>query len=347
MSDRRAFSAPRVTVFTPVYNRERTLRATIDSVLAQTYGDFELLLVDDGSKDTSVEIVRSYSDPRIRLVVHERNQGIPRTRNHGLELARGEFLAILDSDDVANPTRLAHQVAFLERHAEVAAVGSWLTKMDARGRTRGFMMRPTHPDDVRAHILFVSCFKNPAMMARTEILRRFGYRDEFVYCQDIDLWGRISEQHRLANLPRFLTRYRSGGESRRDEALAFRLKMLAARGMLTTFGIRFGDDELERHVRLRNVSGLEPGADFMDWLDDWLARILEQNARVRTYPEPHLTHAATERWLLVARRALACRSVPLRRIRQAPMQRHAAACIGHHALRALRDAPPALASLFR
>ena len=104
MSDQdRATAAPRVTVFMPVHNRERTLREAIDSVLGQTYAHFELLLVDDGSKDSSVAIIRSYADPSVRLVVHERNQGIPKTRNHGLELARGEFLAILDSDDVENP----------------------------------------------------------------------------------------------------------------------------------------------------------------------------------------------------------------------------------------------------
>jgi glycosyltransferase involved in cell wall biosynthesis len=345
VSDTPTAALPRVTVFTPVHNRERTLRATIDSVLAQTYGDFELLLVDDGSKDKSIEIARSFSDPRVRLVVHEQNQGIPKTRNHGLELARGEFLAILDSDDLAAPTRLAYQVDFLVRHPEIAAVGSWLTRIDAQGRSRGFIVRPTHPDDVRAHILFVSCFKNPAMMARTAVLRRFRYREEFVYCQDIDLWGRISEQHRLANLPRFLTRYRSGGESRRDEALGFRLKMRAARELLSALGVGFDDEDLARHVRLRNVAGFEPDAEFMDWLDDWLVRILEQNRRTRSYPEPHFTHAATERWLLVAMRAMAHRSVSLRRILRAPLRRHAVACIAHHAGRALRDAPPALSSL--
>lgn len=336
---------PRVTVFMPVYNRERTLHAAIDSVLGQTYGDFELLLIDDGSKDSSIEIIRSYTDPRIRLIVHEQNQGIPKTRNHGLELARGDLLAILDSDDVANRTRLARQVEFLDRYPDVAAVGSWLTRIDGTGRTRGLIVRPTRPDDVRAHILFVSCFKNPAMMARTAVMRRYGYREEFTYCQDIDLWGRISEQHRLANLPKFLTRYRSGGESRRDEALAFRMKMMAARNQLATLGVRFDDGDLARHVCLRNVSALVPTPEFLDWSDEWLVRILEQNQRTRSYPEPHLTLAATERWLMIAMRAIACRSAPLRRILHAPLRRHAPACVARLAGSALRDAPPALASL--
>ena len=345
MSDHDAAAAPRVTVFMPVYNRERTLRTAIDSVLGQTYRDFELLLIDDGSKDTSIEILRSYTDPRVRVVVHEHNQGIPKTRNHGLELARGELLAILDSDDIANPTRLARQVAFLDRNPDIAAVGSWLTKIDAQGRTRGILTRPTSPDDVRAHILFISCFKNPAMMARTAVLRQYRYREEFVYCQDIDLWARISEHHRLANIPRFLTRYRSGGESRRDEDLAARMKAMAARGQLSALGVRFDDRDLARHVQLRNIADLQPDADFVDWCEDWLQRLLARNRHTRSYPEPHLTIAATERWLLVAMRALACHSTPLRRILSAPLRRHAGACLAHYAGNSMRNLPPALASL--
>jgi glycosyltransferase involved in cell wall biosynthesis len=338
--------SPRVTVFMPVYNREHTLREAIDSVLGQTYPNFELLLVDDGSSDGSLDIVHGYRDSRVRLVVHERNLGIPATRNHGLELARGELLALLDSDDVATPTRLRRQVDFLDRRPDVAAVGSWLTKIDASGRTRGFITRPTRPLEIRAHILFVSCFKNPAMMARTEILRRFGYREEFRYCQDIDLWARVSARHALANIPRFLTRYRSGGESRRDEDLALRLKMAAARYQLVDFGIDFDEEDLARHVQLRNVGTLRPDAEFVSWCEDWLQRILAHNARHPSFPEPHLAHAATERWLLVALRALATGSVPIRRLARGRFLRRAPGCVGRQTLFRLGDTPAALASLF-
>lgn len=307
---------PRVTVFMPVFNREKTLRESIDSVLAQTFPDFELLLIDDGSKDRSVEIVRSYPDPRIRLVAHERNQGIPRTRNHGLEQARGEYLMILDSDDVATPSRLRRQVVFLDRHPDIAAVGSWLTRIDASGRTTGFMVRPTRPEDIQARMLFVSCFKNPAMTARTEVLRRFRYREEFVYCQDIDLWARVSARHRLANLPLFLTRYRTGGESRRDEALALRMKMLAARGQLESFGLDFGEQDLERHVLLRNVAEFVPSAEYVDWCDEWLVRLLERNRRCGAFPEPHFTQAAVDRWILLGLRAWGAGTVSLQRVRR-------------------------------
>jgi hypothetical protein len=199
---------------------------------------------------------------------------------------------------------------------------------------------------VRAHILFVSCFKNPAMTARTDVLRRFGYREQFTYCQDIDLWARVSETHALANLPRFLTRYRSGGESRRDEALAFRMKMMAARTQLESLGVSFDDADLERHVRLRNVVEFAPDAQYLEWLDDWLARIRAANARHPIYPEPELTFAAAERWLLVALRALRSGRAAIERIRRSPLRGHAARAAMHRGAVGLRDLAPATASLF-
>lgn len=331
----------------PVFNREQTLRPAVESVLAQTYGDFELLIIDDGSTDASCDVVRSYPDPRVRLVVHERNRGIPATRNHGLEAARGEFLALLDSDDIAAKSRLERQVAFLDEHRDVAAVGSWLTKIDRAGRRKGWILRPTRTRDIRARILFVSCFKNPAMTARTEVMRRFGYREEFRYCQDIDLWARISTHHALANLPRFLTRYRSGGESRRDEGLAFRLKMLAARHQLEEFGIAFDENDLDSHVRLRNLARSKPDLAYLDWCEDWLDRILDRNSRARAFPEPELADAATERWLLVASRALKLGAAPLRRIGRDRWLKRAPAYLARRAAYGIRSLPPALASLLR
>ena len=101
---------PQVTVFIPVYNRERYVGPAIDSILAQNFSDYELLLIDDGSTDLSLERMRAYTDPRVRIVCNKRNRGIPRTRNTGLQLARGKYIAMLDSDDLAHPKRLEKQV---------------------------------------------------------------------------------------------------------------------------------------------------------------------------------------------------------------------------------------------
>ena len=125
--------SPKVTAVIPVYNREKYLRGAIESILAQTFTDFELLVIDDGSTDGSREAIRSYHDPRIRLMCNETNQGIPKTRNRGIQFARGEYLAFLDSDDWAYPERLAKQVAFLDSHPDYAAVGAWIDVDGRRG----------------------------------------------------------------------------------------------------------------------------------------------------------------------------------------------------------------------
>src|SRR5262245_19762108 len=117
--------SPKVSVVIAVYNREKYVRSAVDSILSQTFSDFELLVIDDGSTDGSIAVVQSHSDPRIRLIRNHTNFGVSATRNKGIQLARGEYLAFLDSDDWAYPDRLAKQIAFLDNHSEYAAVGSW------------------------------------------------------------------------------------------------------------------------------------------------------------------------------------------------------------------------------
>ncbi|MBW2258128.1 MAG: glycosyltransferase family 2 protein, partial [Deltaproteobacteria bacterium] len=116
----RKTSAPKVSVVIPVYNRERYIGQAIDSILSQSFRDFELIVVDDGSSDGTPAVVERCGDPRVRLVRHETNQGIPRTRNRGLLEARGEYVAWLDSDDVALPQRLRVQVDVLDRSPGIA-----------------------------------------------------------------------------------------------------------------------------------------------------------------------------------------------------------------------------------
>ena len=322
--------APQVTVFMAVYNRERLLRHSIESILAQSFGDFEFLLIDDGSTDRSAEIVRSYTDPRIRLVVHSTNQGIPKTRNHSLHLARGEYLAILDSDDLAHPRRLEKQVAFLDGHRDVAAAGSWAKRVNRRGRTVGLILRPLGSREIRARLLFVGCFKNPTMMARTEVMKEFGYRDEFVYCQDIDLWARISRKYALVNLPEFLICYRTGGMSHESDELTREMKTRIARDQLHDLGVAFDQRDLDWHYGLRSMAGLRPSREFVEWAEDWLERMIRANAQSRCYPEPEFSQAAAERWFWLGFAALAAGRDPRPFLANPRFRRLAPACLTRH-----------------
>src|SRR5688572_15667789 len=199
--------APKVSVFIPVYNRERYLCVAVNSILAQTFTDFELLLVDDGSTDGSLALLERYAarDRRVRVEANGTNLGIPRTRNRGLELARGEYIALLDSDDYAYPGRLEAQVRFLDAHPDHVQVGSWGSFMDDAGRLRRRLRRqPVASADVDAELLFRCCLSNRSIMARAAVLRSYGYREEFPRCQDYDMHVRLAERHRMANLPSIL-----------------------------------------------------------------------------------------------------------------------------------------------
>jgi glycosyltransferase involved in cell wall biosynthesis len=125
---------PRVTVVMAVYNAAQFLREAIASVLSQTYTDFELIVVDDASTDDSSAILRSYNDPRIRIIRHQTNLGASLSRNDALAAARGELIAIMDADDVCAPTRIERQVEFLQAHPAVGLVGCGIyDNIDASG----------------------------------------------------------------------------------------------------------------------------------------------------------------------------------------------------------------------
>jgi glycosyltransferase involved in cell wall biosynthesis len=320
---------PKVTVVIPVYNREKYVRDAIASILAQTFTDFELLVIDDGSTDGSQEVVRSYCDPRIRLVCNETNQGIPKTRNTGIRLARGEYLAFLDSDDWACPERLMKQVAFLDDHPDYVAVGAWIEWMDEEGRPLGRIKRKAvSPEEIAAQRLFRSGIENSASMARTVVLRNYGHQEQFDISEDFDLWSRIAAQHKLATLPEVLGRRRihSGqimlrqASHKKDR----RLKIYASQ--LQALGITFTDTDLERHALLRSMRKLKftPDLAYLEWAEDWLLRLEAANQQVQCYPEPAFSQVLGQLWFKVCWHASASRGwTAWRRFCKSPLRKDA------------------------
>ncbi|MBX3024837.1 glycosyltransferase family 2 protein [bacterium] len=294
-------SAPRVTVVIPAFNRERFVGAAIESILAQSYPDFELLVIDDGSSDRTRDVVRACRDPRLRLLCHERNQGLPRVRNAGVDEARGQYLAFLDSDDVARPYRLARQVACLDRHPELAAVGAWIDWMDEQGRPLGRVKRrPVRPDDVAALRLFRQGIENTASLARTAILRQFRHDERFAVSEDFELWARVAGDHPIANLPEVLVRRRAHPQQTsrdRDEETRRYRQMIYAR-QLAALGVPFTEEDLRRHHLLRRMrkSGYAPDRAFVDWTEAWLRGLQAANAQTRRYPEPALSRLLGALW---------------------------------------------------
>jgi glycosyltransferase involved in cell wall biosynthesis len=195
----------------PVYNSERYVAEAVESILAQTFPDFEFLIVDDGSTDASLAILQKYAarEPRIRLISRP-NTGYVVALNEMLELARGEFVARMDSDDVCLPDRFERQVAFLRANPGVLAVGGAVILIDQDGAELITIPFPGHDHEIQELALSGSTpLSHPAAMVRREALDAVGgYRKELVPAEDLDLWLRLGERGRLANLSQVVLRYR-------------------------------------------------------------------------------------------------------------------------------------------
>lgn len=200
--------SPRISVLMSVHNGERWLREAVDSVLGQSLGQFELLVIDDGSTDGTAKILEGYRDPRVR-VSRQPRVGLTTSLNRGVALTTAPLVARLDADDVALPERFARQVAFLEGHPEVGLLGTGCQDVDPVGRVLRIYRPPETDSEIRRTLIRRNPFVHSSIMARREVLERAGFYDQTLeVAQDYDLWVRLSRISRLANLPEPLVRRR-------------------------------------------------------------------------------------------------------------------------------------------
>jgi glycosyltransferase involved in cell wall biosynthesis len=203
--------SPRVSVVMPVYNGERYLHESIKSILNQTLTEFEFIIVDDGSTDNTWQTMQNYaaSDSRVVLVQNRTNIGVAGSLNKGLGVARGEYIARMDADDVSLQERLATQVAFLDEHPDVGVVGSSVQLIDAAGSLGNVRRYPTMHALILWGLCFYAPFAHPTTVFRLAVVERVGgYDDTLLANQDRDLWQRLSSITRFANLGDVFLLYR-------------------------------------------------------------------------------------------------------------------------------------------
>lgn len=206
---------PRVSVVLPVYNGEPYLAEAIDCILGQTFADFELIIINDGSKDGSNGCVAGFSDPRIRYF-EQPNAGLAATLNRGIALAEGEYLARQDQDDIAHPERLAEQVAFMDKNPDCGMVGTWAEIFSETESGQRFHYHPAENLELKLHLHFRNPFVHSSMMLRTDTVRRIGgYTTDTTRQppEDYELWSRMARAGKVANIPRVLVRYREVASS--------------------------------------------------------------------------------------------------------------------------------------
>lgn len=199
----------KVSVLMPAYNAEIYIKEAIDSILDQTFQDYEFIIINDGSTDHTKDIILSYEDERIVYLENEKNSGIVATLNKGLDAARGEYIARMDADDVSIPERLEKQVEYMDLHPNIGVLGSGI-QVFGDGIEGGNRVFTTDSRQLKAELIFSCCIAHPTVTMRTALLRKNNlvYDMDFAGAEDYNMWWRIAKFSEISTLPDILHKYR-------------------------------------------------------------------------------------------------------------------------------------------
>jgi glycosyltransferase involved in cell wall biosynthesis len=234
---------PLVSIVLPVKDGAQYIADAIDSLLAQTFSDFELIVIDDGSTDQTAQIVKGYTDSRVSLVSQE-NQGVAKAANKGFALAKGKYITRHDHDDISLPTRIEKQVQFLEAYPECGMVGSWARIWNGETPTNKLHCHPTSPGEITFALLFNAPFVNASCLFRREVLewsRGYSEDESRIPPEDYEFFSRICQKFDLANIPEYLMIYR---EVPNSQSSAIRSAQESKKGIFVSHLVLFSAENL-------------------------------------------------------------------------------------------------------
>ncbi|NDV77460.1 glycosyltransferase family 2 protein [Dysgonomonas sp. 511] len=295
---------PKVSVLMPIYNAEKYLSIAIQSIISQTFTDWELILINDGSTDKSEDIALSYADKRIRYYKNDGNKGLIYTRNRMIGLAEGEYIAFLDSDDLSLPLRLSKQVAFLDNNPGYALCGTWCKMIDGENREIKKINMSVSDEEVKCTLLFANTFVQSSIMIRRQVLAANPYDKDYPLAEDYELWCRLSHSYNLKNIPEHLTLYRWHGNNISKERKAH-LDLLAnniLKRELSHIGLVPNEEELQIHAAIRDkdISSL-PNTQYLKALRLWMKKLSVQGIKSGNYDKDILNATIAFRWIFACK----------------------------------------------
>lgn len=287
---------PLVSVLMPVYNAENFIAEAIESILAQTYSDFEFIIIDDSSTDRSVEIINSYKDSRIILIVKPKNTGYTQSLNIGLSLAKGKYIARMDSDDVSLPVRFAKQVNVLESDLKIGVCGSSYNIIGSKN----VKVHPFSHDEIQVAMLTHCAIGHPTVMLRKSVLdlNDIKYDPSFEPAEDYCLWVKLSRYTKLVNIQEVLLNYRVHETQvsgiKRSQQLKNSDKVILQQ--LQNFKVTPSDDEQRIHLTLANANMQEIIKLTVKETFIWLNGLYKANRRHHNYNEFYLRCLLQDLW---------------------------------------------------
>ena len=231
---------PQISIIMPAYNAKKYVAEAINSILAQTFTDFEFIIINDASADSTKNIIESFQDPRIKLINNEQNQGVAKSLNIGISAAKGKYIARMDADDISLPQRFQTQFDFMEQNPDIDICGSWMETFGNEERVVNF---PLSHSDIRDTAFFSPPLPHPTAIFKRDLSLQ--YSSEFPRAEDYDLWCKKIDTCKFANIPKILLHYRihgsQVGESHKSEqnndANDIRLRNLQ------NIGLKLSEDE--------------------------------------------------------------------------------------------------------
>lgn len=290
---------PRVSIVMPVFNSGKFVAESIRSLLDQTYRDFELIIVDDGSTDSSKEIIAGFTDPRIRVLTNDKNQGIVFSRNKGLAQVRGEYYAPFDSDDIASQDKLEKQVKYMDAHPEIAMIGSWAKMMDESDKTLNQRWKLTSkPELIPSIMLFRNYFVHSSLLVRMKAIENINYEPGLDVVEDYKFCADLAFSHPVSIFPDYLLKYRVHSKSamRINNRRLLEQDTRIYRYLFWKLGIKLSETDLNCIFALKGNNKIDD-FNLLLQIHQFLLNILNQNLMHNFFDHHYLQKTVADRWL--------------------------------------------------
>lgn len=298
--------SPFVSVVMSVYNGEKYLRPALESIFKQTYENFEFIIINDGSTDRSLEIIRSYQRKDDRtILINRENRGLIISLNEGLEVASGKYIVRMDADDISLPTRIEEQVEFMEGNTKIGVLGTDIETFGEGFKTKRKRVHTTH-DELLPMLLFTVTFAHPSVIMRKSVLdtHQVRYSSDYEHAEDYHLWVVLSEYTQFANLPKVLLKYRNHDSNitvKADKNEPKRLKILNAifNNVLERLDLDGLAEDSTLHYAISSGSRMERKDIDLDLLNDHFKTIIKANSKKFCFSNYYLRKYLSKRLLLV------------------------------------------------
>lgn len=296
----------KVSIIMPVYNGEKYLEAAIDSIRNQTYKNWELIIINDGSTDNTENIINQYADDRIKYITNETNLGLIATLNKAIDFCKGEYIARMDADDICEKGRLSKQIDFLEAHPLVAMCGTNAIVIDENGNRKGNIINLSSNDYIQINLLFSVPIVHPSIVLRASVLKNNRYNSEYKHIEDYELWCRIADKYPISNLSSKLLKYRwhTTNISVQYNEEQEKLKDKIITNQLNKIGLSPSQEELYLHrvsyMQYDTKGDLEK-QNFTNYsgLSTWFKKVIEANRKVERYDQQKLIAFLWSRWIVL------------------------------------------------